>query len=119
MEAAILALRSLKGSSRGVLVAGDMLELGEHAEPMHKKIGSLSARSNVAKLYATGMFAKAVETGARDEDMDPKGIFSGTKEEIVSDLTDWLRPGDWILVKGSRAMGMEDIVEKIKEWANN
>ncbi|MCD4762932.1 MAG: UDP-N-acetylmuramoyl-tripeptide--D-alanyl-D-alanine ligase [Desulfobacterales bacterium] len=115
MEAAIRILSSLKGNSRGILVAGDMLELGEHAESMHKKIGALSARSNIARLYITGEFAEAVAKGAGKEDKNSMDIFIGAREEILEDLKKSLLPGDWVLVKGSRAMGMEKIVEGLKE----
>ena len=114
MEAAIRTLNSLKGKRRGVLVAGDMLELGEHAESMHRKIGSLSARSNLARLYVTGEFAEAVADGASKEDKNSMDIFIGSREEILEDLRKQLLPGDWVLVKGSRAMGMEKIVEGLK-----
>ena len=114
MEAAIRILSSLKGNSRGIIVAGDMLELGEHAESMHRKIGSLSARSNIARLYVTGEFAEAVANGAGKEDKNSMDIFIGAREEILEDLKKSLLPGDWVLVKGSRAMGMEKIVEGLK-----
>ena len=114
MEAAIRILSSLKANSRGILVAGDMLELGEHAESMHRKIGALSARSNIARLYITGEFAKAVANGARKEDKNSMDIFIGAREEILEDLKKSLLPGDWVLVKGSRAMGMEKIVEGLR-----
>jgi UDP-N-acetylmuramoyl-tripeptide--D-alanyl-D-alanine ligase len=114
MEAAIRILSSLKGNSRGILVAGDMLELGEHAESMHRKIGAMSARSNIARLYITGEFAEAVANGACKEDKNSMEIFIGAREEILEDLKKSLLPGDWVLVKGSRAMGMEKIVEGLK-----
>jgi len=114
MEVAIKTLNSLKGKKRGVLVAGDMLEMGKYAESMHREIGSLSARSNIAKLYITGEFAEAVANGAIGKDKNPMDVFIGSKEEILEDLKKWLLPGDWVLVKGSRAMGMEKIVEGLK-----
>ena len=119
MTAAIKTLNSLKGNNRGVLVAGDMLELGNHAESMHRKIGSISARSNISRLYVTGQFAESVAAGARDEDMNSRDIFVGAKDEIFEGITGWLGPGDWILVKGSRGMRMEEIVEKLKAWADD
>jgi len=111
MKAAIRTLDSLKGNSRSILVAGDMFELGEHAESMHRNTGSLSARSNITKLYVTGEFAETVAEGARKENRNLMEIFIGSKKEILEDLKKWLLPGDWVLVKGSRAMGMEKIVE--------
>lgn len=119
MSAAIQTLRSLKGDNRSVLVAGDMLELGEHSESLHVKIGALSARSGISRIYATGKFAEAVAAGARDEDMDSGDIIIGSKDYIVTDLAEWLGPGDWVLVKGSRSMAMEKVVEKLLNWAND
>jgi UDP-N-acetylmuramyl pentapeptide synthase len=115
MKAAIMTFKSLKGGNRGAIIAGDMLELGEYAESMHKNIGSLSAKSDIAKLYITGEFAESVAAGAREED-DSLDIFTGAREEILEDLTDWLMPGDWVLIKGSRAMGMEKIVEGLRDY---
>ncbi|MFC1813306.1 UDP-N-acetylmuramoyl-tripeptide--D-alanyl-D-alanine ligase, partial [Thermodesulfobacteriota bacterium] len=119
MGAAISTLTSLKAGERGIFVAGDMLELGSHSERLHRNIGSLAAASDIERLYITGEFAGSVAEGARDEDMDPQKIFIGTKKEILADLTAWARPGDWILIKGSRGMAMESVVEGLKEWADS
>ncbi|MDM8522017.1 UDP-N-acetylmuramoyl-tripeptide--D-alanyl-D-alanine ligase [Desulfococcaceae bacterium HSG8] len=116
MESAIMTLRSLKGAGRGIIVIGDMLELGEYAAAMHRKIGSLASGSGIAKLYAAGEFADAVADGARDG-MDSRDILTGTKPEITEDLKNSLRPGDWVLVKGSRGMKMEEIVQSLKRDA--
>jgi len=119
MKAAINTLMSLKGNNRGILVAGDMLELGEYAESMHRNIGRIAAGSDIAKLYVTGQFAQTVATGAMDEDMDSRDVFTGTKEEILESIKDRIGPGDWVLVKGSRGMTMETIVEGLLDWANH
>jgi UDP-N-acetylmuramyl pentapeptide synthase len=50
------------------------------------------------------------------EGMAAADIFVGTKEEIMDALTHWLKPGDWILVKGSRSVKMETL---IKDLLNN
>jgi UDP-N-acetylmuramyl pentapeptide synthase len=119
MEAAMMTLKSMKGNKRGILVAGDMFELGNHAESMHQKIGSAAARSGIAKLYVTGEYAAIVAKSARDEDMAPGDIFTGTMEAIFKDMAERLQPGDWVLVKGSRGMGMEKIVNWLLDWAND
>jgi UDP-N-acetylmuramoyl-tripeptide--D-alanyl-D-alanine ligase len=117
MAAAIRTLSSSLSGARGILVMGDMLELGRHAESMHRSIGALSAGSGIKRLYATGEFAEAVAAGAVDANMDFRQIVTGTKEEILNDLSGRLRPGDWVLVKGSRAMGMETIVARLRTGA--
>ena len=121
MEAAIRTLSSFmangKAGARGMLVMGDMLELGNHAEPMHRSIGALAAESGIVRLYAAGEFAEAVASGAVDANMDIGKIVTGTKEEILDDLSSQIRPGDWVLVKGSRAMGMEAVVRRLRTGA--
>ncbi|MBW2247812.1 MAG: UDP-N-acetylmuramoyl-L-alanyl-D-glutamate--2,6-diaminopimelate ligase [Deltaproteobacteria bacterium] len=119
MKTAINTLRSLKGNHTGILVAGDMLELGAHAESMHRNIGKIAAGSNIAKLYVTGEFARTVAEGAMDQDMNPRDIFTGTKEQILEDIKYRLNPGDWILIKGSRGMTMETIVQGLLDWEGN
>jgi UDP-N-acetylmuramoyl-tripeptide--D-alanyl-D-alanine ligase len=111
---AIETLGSLKGSGRGIFVIGDMLELGEHTEAAHKQIGILAARAGLSGLYATGDFAGNVVEGATGAGMDHKKIFVGTWEEIVEALKHRLGPGDWVLVKGSRLMAMDRVVEGLR-----
>jgi len=111
---AIQTLCTLKGSGRGLLVIGDMLELGEHSKNAHKQIGVLAARAGLSELYATGDFAGNVAEGATGAGMDPGKILVGTREEIINALRDRLGPGDWVLVKGSRLMAMDKVVEGLR-----
>ena len=117
MKAAFVTLKTMRAGARGVVVIGDMLELGYQAPSLHRKVGARAARSGISRLYAYGEFAAEVTTGALDEGMQPTETFEGTHAEIVEDLKDWLRPGDWLLVKGSRGMAMEKVVRKLQEWA--
>jgi UDP-N-acetylmuramyl pentapeptide synthase len=50
-----------------------------------------------------------VAAGATDAGMDPEAVFCGSPDEICDRLREILKPGDWLLVKGSRAMKMECI----------
>jgi UDP-N-acetylmuramoyl-tripeptide--D-alanyl-D-alanine ligase len=49
--------------------------------------------------------------------MSPGNTLTGSRDEIIADLIEWLQPGDWVLVKGSRGMAMEKVVEGIRNWA--
>lgn len=111
---AIETLCSLKGRGRGIFVIGDMMELGQHAQDAHRQIGILATRAGMAGLYATGEFANAVAKGAAGAGMDRRKIFIGTREQIVEVLKGRSGPGDWILVKGSRLMAMEKVVEGLR-----
>jgi len=117
MTAAINALNGLSGKRRGILVAGDMRELGEAAPRYHVEIGRIAARANVNRLYLTGEYASRVAQGAKEAGMDSSEIFVGTKADIIRDLAPALEAGDWVLVKGSRSTGMEEVVQNLTAGA--
>jgi UDP-N-acetylmuramoyl-tripeptide--D-alanyl-D-alanine ligase len=117
MKAALKTLASMSTGARSVFVAGDMLELGDQSQALHSSIGALAVQSGINRLYARGDFAGAVASGARDEGLSATDIFTGTRQEIIEDLIKWLQPGDWVLVKGSRGMAMEKVVEGLKRWS--
>ncbi len=119
VNVAIKTLCSLRADQRAVLVFADMLELGEQAEALHRSVGATVARSDITRLYLTGQFCSAVQSGATENGFDAENIFIGTKKDIVDDLSGWLRSGDWVLIKGSRAMGMEEIVRRLLTWGGN
>ncbi len=118
MTAALATLKRLKGTARGFFVAGDMYELGAFAESLHRDLGRTAARSGLSGLFATGRLAPEVIAGALDTGMDPAAVFSGSHDEICHKLKDMLHPGDWVLVKGSRAMKMECITRVFLEQGN-
>jgi UDP-N-acetylmuramoyl-tripeptide--D-alanyl-D-alanine ligase len=117
MKAAITTLKSLSANNRSVFVAGDMLELGAQAESLHRQVGAWAATADINKLWVTGEYADAVAAGAKDAGMKSENIFIGSQETIRNTLKDCLKPGDWVLVKGSRGARMDNIVTGIKEWA--
>ena len=117
MKAALATLQQMRAGGRGIFVAGDMLELGAQAPELHRPIGALAARTEVDRIYASGEHAAAVAAGAQKEGMPAANTITGSREEILEDLKSWLQPGDWVLVKGSRGMAMEKVVEGLKAWA--
>jgi UDP-N-acetylmuramoyl-tripeptide--D-alanyl-D-alanine ligase len=115
--AAIDTLARMKGASRGTLVLGDMLELGPDAEKWHRLTGHKAGQAGLDRLFVHGSFATAVSEGAREAGMAPDRILVGDITEISIALTQWLTPGDWVLVKGSRGMRMERVIAALQEWA--
>jgi UDP-N-acetylmuramoyl-tripeptide--D-alanyl-D-alanine ligase len=115
MRAALTTLAELRGNHRGIFVAGDMFELGNNSESMHRELGSFAAGTGISKLYATGRFAETLASGAVNQGMNARDIFTGTKAEIIAHLKSVLEPGDRVLVKGSRASCMEEITEGIRK----
>jgi UDP-N-acetylmuramoyl-tripeptide--D-alanyl-D-alanine ligase len=117
MAAAIETLSILRGNDRSIVVLGDMFELGSHSEEYHRALGEKAAASGADRVYATGAFAETVAAGAREKGMTVQQTVSGSREEILVEIKHRLSPGDWVLVKGSRAAGMEKIVSDLTAWA--
>jgi len=117
MRAAITTLRSLRANNRSILVAGDMLELGEKTEALHRQVGAWAAAAGINQLWVTGDFAGAVIAGAKDAGMKVEHMFAGSREELLVELQKSLKSGDWVLVKGSRGARMDAVVAGLKQWA--
>jgi UDP-N-acetylmuramoyl-tripeptide--D-alanyl-D-alanine ligase len=117
MAAAIETLATMHGHRRAIAVLGDMLELGAQSAVLHRQIGRVVGDAHIDQLYVAGNFASAVADGAMDRQMEAERIFCGTKQAIIEQLNQQLQEGDMILVKGSRGMAMEQVVEAIVSWA--
>jgi len=117
MAAALATLETLRKRHRAFFVTGDMRELGQQSKALHIELGALAARSGITALFVTGDFADSVVKGAVEAGMDSKNIITGSKADILSRLIQRLKPGDWVLVKGSRAMAMEDVIGGLLNWA--
>jgi len=113
MRAAINSLKQISKGNDHYLVCGDMYELGPDAARYHKEIGAYAANAGLNGIFATGNFASDVLNGAYEAGFDKNALFSGAHKEIANILLKSLKPGSWVLVKGSRAMKMEQIVEMI------
>lgn len=118
MASAIQTVAALSAGKPAILVAGDMLELGDHAVDLHEKIGRAAARAGIDRLYVTGGFAEATAQGARKAGMAGRRIFIGRRRDIIADLKTRLAPGDWLLIKGSRGMALETVTAAIRQWAD-
>ncbi len=110
MAAALEHLRDRAGERRKVAVLGDMAELGPGAPAFHREVGAAAARVGVEVLVAVGPLARSYVQGARGV---PTTRWAPTVEQGLAALRSVLRPGDCVLVKGSRAMGLEVIAEAV------
>jgi UDP-N-acetylmuramoyl-tripeptide--D-alanyl-D-alanine ligase len=114
MEVALRSLARLRGTSRGVAVLGDMGELGATADDAHRSAGRLVAELGIDFLFALGARAEQTARGALEGGMDPGRVHVGKDHtELGASLRRVLRGNDWVLVKGSRAMRMERVVEAL------
>jgi UDP-N-acetylmuramoyl-tripeptide--D-alanyl-D-alanine ligase len=110
MAAALEHLQQRAGDARKVAVLGDMAELGPGAPAYHRDVGAGAARAGVDVLVAVGPLARNYVQGARGV---PVTRWAPTVEQGLAALRTVLRPGDFVLVKGSRAMGLELIGEAV------
>lgn len=114
MKAAIETLSATESVGRRVAVLGDMAELGSLSELAHFQIGEQVARLPIDILITVGAKASRIADGARAEGADAIEIRPcATSEEASEVLDDILESGDVVLVKASRVMGLERVVEGI------
>jgi UDP-N-acetylmuramoyl-tripeptide--D-alanyl-D-alanine ligase len=115
MRAALAAFAQLPGAGRRVLVFGDMLELGGAAPAEHRELGRAAAGSAPALLLAVGTFAAEVAGGARGAGLPPSAIVTAPDADAAAALlAAWLRPGDLLLLKGSRGVRLERTLERLR-----
>jgi UDP-N-acetylmuramoyl-tripeptide--D-alanyl-D-alanine ligase len=112
MEAALETLITLRAGNRAIAVLGDMLELGASAVDAHRAIGATAARLGVDLMITLGPLAKHAAKGAIDAGMPIDRVQeAGSTAEATELLRNLSRPGDVVLLKGSRGMKMEKILE--------
>jgi UDP-N-acetylmuramoyl-tripeptide--D-alanyl-D-alanine ligase len=114
VEAACRLLSEWSGDGRRILVLADMLQLGPEAAQWHAAIGQCAARLAVDRLIAVGQHAADCVRGARAAGMPDKQLTQcNDVQEAAAALKRWLEPGDVVLVKGSRSMRMERVVDEL------
>ncbi len=117
-QALLESVRSMlgaKGFSRRVVVAGEMLELGAEGPPWHRHCGGEICAMGIDRLIGVRGLARELVKGAIDHGMKAEQAeFYETPEEAGERLVAEARPGDLILVKGSRGVRTERVVEKLR-----
>lgn len=100
--------------ARKVLVVGDMRELGDAAESLHTQAGEDIAQKDVDFLITVGALGRYIATGAQSAGMnaDQVKVFESI-EPLAHEISSLLQDGDVVLLKGSRAMGMERLLDAI------
>jgi UDP-N-acetylmuramoyl-tripeptide--D-alanyl-D-alanine ligase len=112
MRAALETLASLTTGTRTIAVLGDMLELGDTAAESHRAIGAAAAKLGIDLMITVGPLAKHIAEGAVAAGMARDRVLEAeTTSRGAALLKDRSRPGDTVLVKGSRGMKMEKVLE--------
>jgi UDP-N-acetylmuramoyl-tripeptide--D-alanyl-D-alanine ligase len=109
MRAALAYLAERAHGRRRVAILGDMAELGRTAPAYHREVGEAAAAFGVDELLAVGELARGyLEAGVR-------GRWAPNVHEALRELDEVVRPGDAVLVKASRAMGLEAVAEALTQ----
>ena len=104
------------GTKRRLIVAGEMLELGADAARMHREAGRQIGSFGVEVLWGVRGLARELIEGAREAGMKDKAVrFFESSEEAAAALADEVKAGDLVLVKGSRGVHTEKVVERLRE----
>ncbi|MCL4554629.1 MAG: UDP-N-acetylmuramoyl-tripeptide--D-alanyl-D-alanine ligase [Actinobacteria bacterium] len=114
MRAAIETLSAMRAATRRIAVLGDMAELGSLTELAHFRIGEAIKELEIDLLITVGPRAVRIADGARATGMDPSAVFAF--DEIAgatAKVLECVAPGDAVLVKASRVIGLERIVDAI------
>ncbi|MBI3608284.1 MAG: UDP-N-acetylmuramoyl-tripeptide--D-alanyl-D-alanine ligase [Nitrospirae bacterium] len=112
MERALGAVGRLRGAGRLYAVLGDMLELGETSEILHRNVGRAAAQVRLDGLVTVGPAARWIADEAVRAGMAREAIVSvDTAADAVPLIAAWSRPEDLVLIKGSRRMGLERVAE--------
>jgi UDP-N-acetylmuramoyl-tripeptide--D-alanyl-D-alanine ligase len=111
----VRTIKSSKDFKRKVVVAGEMLELGETGPALHREAGNQIARLGVDLLIGVRGLAEHIVEGAIEAGLArERAIFCATPEEAARALESRARAGDLILVKGSRGVKTEIVVQQMK-----
>jgi UDP-N-acetylmuramoyl-tripeptide--D-alanyl-D-alanine ligase len=112
MQAALQLLAGWSPARERVAVLGDMLELGRETQQMHRDVGRFAAGLPLSRLIACGQLGREIASGARDAGMPDQAIVEVADASAAADLVKkTVHRGDVVLVKASRGMRMEQIVQ--------
>ena len=115
-RAALTTLRQHAGAQRKIAILGDMLDLGVRAEGAHHELGALLATSNLDGLFLVGEWANVVLDAARGAGMPaPLAASFEDLDTLQEHLEHYLQSGDVVLVKASRAVGLDRIAARLLE----
>ena len=114
MKASITNLKNMHGE-RKIAVLGDMFELGEFSEKLHREVGTEIYKSKIDKLYIIGNYAKFIGEEAEKEGYKKENIiYFENREELFNNLKQNLQNGDIVLIKASNGMKLFEVAEKLK-----
>jgi UDP-N-acetylmuramoyl-tripeptide--D-alanyl-D-alanine ligase len=117
LQAALDSFAEEEVAGRRVVVCGDMLELGPRAAELHRRCGAAAAESGADALFAVGHMAGHLVEGWRSAALTGTNAYTfATPEDAWEPLWWELESGDGVLLKASRGIGLEVIVERVADY---
>lgn len=114
MEAALNVLKDIAGNNRKIAVLGDMLEMGDWAYNAHLDVGKFAVSAGIDHVMTVGENGRNIAKGALEAGAASDNVLSFENNQDMADyLKNFVKSGDCILVKGSRGMKMEQIVDQL------
>ncbi len=115
MKAALSVLQTIPKVKRRIAILGDMFELGDYASFLHKDIGEfIGDKDEIDFLITIGNISSNIQLGAIEHGFSSeKTAHFKTQDELIANLKNLINPGDLVLVKASRGMGLEKTVDEI------
>ena len=115
MKAALQMIRETPCPGRKIAVLGDMLELGEWTQSAHGDVGAMAANCGLALLITVGQSARLIAQAAVEAGMETHRVLPlATTTEAGETVRTLVQEGDFVLVKGSRRLQLERIVEEYR-----
>lgn len=112
MKASIKILKEMGSNTRTIAVLGDMYELGDRTEEGHREVGEAVAGEGIELLIGVGNLAKYIVEGAKAGGLSENRLFHVSNNQEARELLGKIgRKGDLVLLKGSRGMKMEEIIQ--------
>jgi UDP-N-acetylmuramoyl-tripeptide--D-alanyl-D-alanine ligase len=112
VAAALRSFAHLPAQGRHVVVLGEMLELGEHGPAEHERLGQLAGELQLDGVVAVGTAAAPIASGARAAGVDAV-VDVATPADALSAVVGLVGPRDAVLVKASRAVGLEVVADAL------
>lgn len=111
MRASLSVLDGMKCSGRKIAVLGDMLEMGEMSEKLHRMVGEMAVKIKPDMIFCYGNDAQYIYDTVKKSGID--AFYSPDKKEIADAVSKYAKEDDVVLFKASRGMRLEEIISEV------
>ncbi|MDL2310546.1 UDP-N-acetylmuramoyl-tripeptide--D-alanyl-D-alanine ligase [Peptostreptococcaceae bacterium OttesenSCG-928-C18] len=117
LDSCLETIYSLEDYNRKIAIIGDMLELGSKEVSIHEKVGENLNPDKVDFLFTVGDLAKNIYNSAKNNFPEEHAIHFDSRDALIKNIVKYIIPNTLIMVKASRAMHLEYVVDALKEYS--